>query len=241
MDKVEFKRLGVDALDLKAPGEDMAFAGYGAVFGNVDSYGDVIEKGAFAKSLAEAEKAGRWPAMLEQHGGFFGPASDNTPIGIWTKFDENARGLRVEGKLAPTARGKDLYALMKMEPRPAIDGLSIGYIAKKFTVGTKPSEPRRTLHEVELMEVSLVTFPANDKARVTAVKGFFAGMSGQDWRDLEAALRDEGLSRADATKAVSGLKSWLQRDAGEPGSGPRDDGLPAEWLHALNKAAAALG
>ncbi len=220
---IETKRQALDAVKL-ADGAEMAFSGYGAYFGNVDSYGDVIRPGAFRKTLKEATaKTGRMPAMLLQHGGFGG--DDDMPVGIWTDMREDEKGLVVEGRLADTQRGRDAYALLKMQPRPAIDGLSIGFRTRKFTLGTKPDEPRRTLEELELLEVSLVTFPANTLARVSAVKSL-RDLSLHDVRDLEAALRDAGLSRADAVKAVSGFKAWSRRDAGlddEPGD-LRDEG-----------------
>lgn len=185
---------------------DMTFDGYGAVFGNVDSYGDVIAKGAFKETLREARKSGQWPAMLSQHGGMFG--DDMTPIGVWTDLEEDDVGLKVAGRLAATPRGQEIYTLMKMQPRPAISGLSIGYIAKEWAVGTKPDEPRRTLKKIHLMEISPVTFPANPKARVATVK------SGTI-REAERALRDAGFSREEAKAIVArGFKEMPLRDAG---------------------------
>jgi HK97 family phage prohead protease len=177
--------------------EARTFTGYGAVFGNVDSYGDVIDKGAFKKTLADAKKSGSWPAMLLQHGGWGMSADDLTPVGIWTELAEDDKGLLVTGKLAETQRGEEAYGLLKMTPRPALNGLSIGYRARKFTVGTKVDEPRRILHEVELVEVSLVTFPANPKARVGSVKSG----DGLGVRDAEKALREAGFS-ANEAKAI---------------------------------------
>lgn len=194
--------------------EDMTFSGYGAVFGNVDSYGDVIAKGAFAETLKLAKKSGVWPVMLSQHGGMFG--DDATPIGIYTEIREDDTGLWVEGKLANTPRGKEAYELLKMKPRPAYNGLSIGFRVKNSTEGTKPEEPRRTINSVDLLEVSLVTFPANDKARVLNVKNEF------NPRELEDGLRDAGLSRADSVKAVAVLKSMLRRDGAVPETDPCD-------------------
>ena len=177
-----------------ATATEMMFSGYGAVFGNVDSYGDVIQPGAFADTLAASHKSGQFPAMLLQHGGWGMGAEDMTPIGIWTSLSEDGHGLKVEGKLADTPRGREAYALMKMTPRPAIDGLSIGYIAKEWAQRSKPEEPRRTLKKVDLMEVSLVTFPANGKARIASVK------SGADFseREFEQLMQDAGLSRKEA-------------------------------------------
>jgi HK97 family phage prohead protease len=208
--------------------EPMTFEGYGAVFGNVDSYGDVIAPGAFADTLAAARRNGRWPAMLAQHGGMGLSAADMMPIGVWTDFAEDGKGLWVKGRLADTERGREAYALMKMAPRPAIDGLSIGYIAKKWTARSRPEEPRRRLEAVDLLEISLVTMPANPKARVTGVKTF-------DPRALEADLRDElKISGSAAVRAVAILKKHL-RDAGdEPDTGPRDAGSAAD-LGALRR------
>jgi len=198
----------------------MRFTGYGSVFGNVDSYGDVIDKGAFKKTLSEAKKSGIYPAMLSQHGGWGISADDLTPIGVWETLEEDEKGLRLDGILADTQRGIDMYKLMKMQPRPAINGLSIGYIAKKFTVGTKPEEPRRKLHEVELIEVSPVTFPANTLARVDSVKS--AG--GWTLRDLEHALRDVGMSQSEAKRFMAeGYKGIATlRDVGDDGHSSGD-------------------
>lgn len=206
-------RMAVGLRELKlAGGDDKTFTGYGAVFGNTDSYGDVIAPGAFADTLANARKTGQWPAMLAQHGGWGVTAEDMMPIGIWTDLAEDGHGLKVEGKLADTPRGRDAYALLKMDPRPAIDGLSIGYIAKAFEARTKPDEPRRKLTKIDLFEISLVTFPANPKARLTGIK------SGGDMtiREFEDFLRDAGgFSRAAAkTIAATGYKAAQPRDEG---------------------------
>lgn len=213
-DAIEHRSFGlaeVKVADSAADTGEMTFSGYGAVFGNVDSYGDVIANGAFSDTLKKAKSSGVWPAMLSQHGGAFG--EDMTPIGVWTEMREDNVGLYVEGKFAPTERGKEAYELLKMKPRSAYSGLSIGFRAKEWAVRTQPDEPRRTLKAVDLLEVSLVTFPANTKARVTGVKSEF------NPRDIEDALRDAGLSRADSVKAVSVFKNAL-RDEGDD---PRDE------------------
>lgn len=208
------QQLNCNLIELKlAPsdtGEAMTFSGYGAVFGNVDSYGDVIEPGAFAQHLADV-KAGKtqWPAMLLQHGGYGMTAEDMVPIGVWTDLAEDGHGLKVEGKLADTPRGREIHALMKMDPRPAISGLSIGYIAKEWEQRSKPEDPRRRLKRIELIEISPVTFPANGKARVQAVK------SGLTIRDAERCLRDAGFSRTEAKAILAqGFKAFEDlRDA----------------------------
>jgi len=149
--------------------------------------------------------------MLSQHGGWQMSAEDMTPIGVWTDFAEDGHGLKVTGQLADTPRGLEMYKLMKMSPRPAIDGMSIGYIAKEWEPRSKPEDPKRKLKRIDLIEVSIVTRPANGKARVESVKN--------DWteRDFERLLtRDAGLSRSDAMVVINqGFKSLIaMRDAG---------------------------
>jgi HK97 family phage prohead protease len=178
-----------------ATAAEMMFSGYGAVFGNVDSYGDVIQPGAFADTLAAAQKSGQFPAMLMQHGGWGIGADDMTPVGIWTSLAEDGVGLKVEGKLADTPRGREAYALLKMTPRPAIDGLSIGYIAKELGAAQQARRAAAHLKKVDLMEVSLVTFPANGKARIASVKSAAGDFSD---RDFEQLMQDAGLTRKEA-------------------------------------------
>lgn len=220
-----------------AGAKDGTFSGLAAVFGNIDSGGDVIERAAFKRTLGEWEAKGKWPPMMLQHGGMFSMAADDLlPVGKWLSMEEGAKGLKVEGELFAlgTERGQYLYEGMKAG---AIDGLSIGYRARKFIAGIKPGEPNRRLQDIDLVEVSVVTFPANDKARIGSVKSLLGTIESRELSEIEAALRDEGLSRTDAKKAVSGLKAWLQRDAGVPEAGPRDEGTSDEMVAALVRAA----
>jgi uncharacterized protein len=148
---------------------DGYITGYGSIFGNVDSYGDIVAKGAFKKAIEDAKSGAKnWPAFLLQHGD---ETSDGKmPVGIWTNMEEDSNGLKLVGKLANTKRGRDAYALLKMTPRPALDGLSIGYRCTDYEMHKAGSPARRTIKAVDLVEVSLVTFPANTRARVTGVK-----------------------------------------------------------------------
>jgi hypothetical protein len=144
---------------LKALGDDGSFAGYGSVFGVADAFADVVAPGAFTRSLAEHASLGTLPAMLWQH-------DSRQPIGVWSALREDAVGLQVAGRLAlKTPGGAAAYELLKLG---AVNGLSIGYV----TITSKIDETTRRRHllEVDLWEVSLVTFPANPRARVTAVK-----------------------------------------------------------------------
>jgi len=180
-----------------------------AVFGNVDAYGDVIVPGAFKETLRDWKKQKRLPPMLVQHGGWMMSDDDGIPIGKWTAMEEDEKGLRVEGRLInlDTDRGKRIYGAMK---EGVLDGMSIGYRAKEFELGTKPEEPRRKLKKVDLIEVSVVTFPANDLSRVIEVK------RGDEMtvREFEAFLRDDGgFSHARAKEIIQrGYKTSVLRD-----------------------------
>ncbi len=109
--------------------------------------------------------------MLLQHGGgMFSESPDGMlPVGKWTDMQEDAKGLKVEGKLFAlnTERGQYIYEGLQSG---ALDGLSIGYKVREQRRGTRAEEPERTLLNIDLWEISLVTFPANDKARVSSVK-----------------------------------------------------------------------
>lgn len=213
------------------------FSGYGAVFGNTDAYGDVIKRGAFKTSLREWKAEDRWPPMLLQHGGgFFGGAADDlTPVGVWTHMEETDKGLKVEGKLIGLGTDRGQYILEGLK-EGALDGLSIGFMIKQAITGTKPTEPRRTITEIDLREVSIVTFPANGKARVSSVKS----VTVEEMREWETALRDGGLSRKDCRIAVSVFKSLLQRDAGVPTDLARDEQDPADQTATIGDVQRAL-
>lgn len=183
------------------------FSGYGSIFGNMDGGGDMIERGAFKETLAQWEAKGKLPPMLLQHGGFFGSVDDALPIGKWISMEENAKGLKVEGELYAlgTERGTYIYEGLKAG---TLDGLSIGYRVKAQRNGTKPEEPRRTLTAIDLVELSVVTFPMNDKARVSAVKAIETLETISDFEDY---LRDAGgFSRSQATAFASRFKSSLR-------------------------------
>lgn len=177
------------ALQIKAAGDDGTVEGYGSVFGVRDNYDDVIAKGAFVQSVKDHKAAGTMPAMLWQH-------DADKPIGIWTEMIEDEKGLRIKGRLAmETVKGKEAHALLKMG---AINGLSIGFMSKEWAYDRETEV--RTLTAIDLWEVSLVTFPANEKARVTNVK---SADELQAPKDAEKVLRDAGFSKSDATAFVS--------------------------------------
>ncbi|MCP1289830.1 HK97 family phage prohead protease [Chromobacterium sp. S0633] len=144
---------------IKAVNEDGLFSGYASVFNLVDGDQDIVVKGAFNASLADWSAKGRLPALLWQH-------RMGEPIGVYTKMHEDDVGLYVEGKLAlKTARGAEAYELMKMN---AVSGLSIGFVSRDDSYDRVTGV--RTIKQVDLWEVSVVTFPANDASRVNGVK-----------------------------------------------------------------------
>lgn len=214
---------------------EMAFEGYGAAFGNEDSYGDIIVPGAFAEYIDGVKRGAHpWPAMMSQHGALGLTSEDLTPIGVWTDMAEDDAGLRVKGVLADTARGIEIYKLMKMSPRPAIDGLSIGYKAEKWDMQTKSDGGQvRMLKQLRLNEISPVTFPANTAARVGSVKA-----SDMTERELERLLtQDAGLSRSEARAllrhGLAGLKR-MQDAAPKPNGEEQTDAL-RELLAAVER------
>ncbi len=187
--------IAFDVKDFDA--DEGTFTGYGAVFGNLDSYRDVIQQGAFKRTLKERKKTGRPFPMLWQHQRF-------EPVGMFPVMKEDSTGLFVEGRIAlKTQRGAEARELMGMG---AVTGLSIGYQSKKSI--WDDDQEIRTLTDIELFEVSLVTFPANDAARIEDVKDMTL-------RDLEKTLRDSGFSRSEATAiANKGFDGLSLRDAG---------------------------
>lgn len=163
--------------EVKSIDEQGIFEGYAAVFGNIDLGGDVIEPGAFKKTLQENP---RMP-ILWQH-------NPTEPIGVTLEAYEDGKGLRVKGQLnLETTRGREAYALLK---QGALKGLSIGYDSvKEAWEGTK-----RILKEIRLWEWSLVTFPMNPLAQIEAVKAVVP------YQDLPLASEERSWD-ADAAKA----------------------------------------
>lgn len=179
----------------KEPDQDGIFEGYASVFGIVDQGMDVVERGAFRKSLGS-----RKVKMLWQH-------DMSQPIGVWDDIYEDERGLFVRGRLLKEVeKGREAMALLRAG---AIDSMSIGY--RTMEAIPEGDGRVRKLMEVDLFEISLVTFPMLPDAKVTNVKSITTE------RDFERFLRDAGYSRKDAVAiTLHGFKALLrQRDAGE--------------------------
>jgi len=177
------------------------FEGYGSVFGNKDLGNDVIEAGAFAKSLKKRKPQN--VKLLYQH-------KSDMPIGVFDSIKEDEHGLVVKGRLAlKTQAGAEAYELLKMG---AIDGLSIGFRVNPQEVSYDKRGNKRIIKEVDLMEVSLVTFPMNPQATVMSVKGEKYSI-----REWENGLRDAfSLSRSEAKVAAKAVtKCFDQREVDE--------------------------
>nr|DAN62046.1 MAG TPA: prohead serine protease [Caudoviricetes sp.] len=190
-------------LEIKSVSETGVFSGYGSVFHNEDSYGDVVRPGAFKKSLAEWAKKGRLPPMLWQH-------DRREPIGVFAKMVEDEKGLFVEGRLLiddiPQARAA--YALLKEK---ALGGMSIGY--REILIEQDHDEKVTNLLELDLWEVSVVTFPANEEATVDSVKSALAGGGLPTLPEFEKFLRDAGFSKSQSVAIASHGLRQLLRDA----------------------------
>lgn len=186
------------ALQVKDLSEDGTFEGYGSIFGNVDSYGEKVMPGAFAESLTRHQREGSNVLMLWQH-------NPNEPIGVWEDLAEDAKGLWGKGRLILTVqRAREIYELLKAK---AIRGLSIGY----REVETAPDGNIRLLKKLDLYEISPVSFPANRRARVDAVKSERMEEFARRLRDgdpmpikeFEDILREAGVPKAMAVQIAS--------------------------------------
>ena len=177
-------------MEIKEISDEGYFSGYGSVFDVVDDWDDVIVRGAFVETLQK-----KTPVMLWQH-------DSAEPIGVYERIREDEIGLWLEGRLLlDLEKGREAYILLTNR---AIRGLSIGFLPLAWEWETRDNTRVRVLKEIDLWEVSLVTFPANPKAVVDEVKTI---------RGLENFLRDAGYSRAEAKAALAAVRADSLRDA----------------------------
>lgn len=188
-------------LEIKALKESGEFEGYGSTFGGEpDAYGDVIAEGAYADSLAAHKSKGTMPKLFWQH-------NSGEPIGKWTDAREDKHGLLLIGKLnMDVQRGREAHALLKAGD---IDGLSIGYRIKEYSVDTDSGV--WTLEKLDLVEVSVVSVGANEHAVVQNVKAAKAAHDLMERlkagdrlteREFETWLKGLGLSNSQAERAA---------------------------------------
>src|SRR5687768_13525723 len=201
---MERKTLSLSDCDIKLEGESGRFAGYASVFGGVDSYGDTIIKGAYDYTLRKHGK----PKMFVQH------ESYGLPAGKWTAVKEDDHGLYVEGELTPgMSKSEDAKAALK---HGTIDGLSIGYMLKKDDFEETEKGGRLIRRVSNLVEISLVTFPADSAARIdlASVKSDIEQL--ETIRDFERFLRDAGGFSKGLTEALISRARIVFGNQGEP-------------------------
>jgi HK97 family phage prohead protease len=191
-------------IDLKEIGDKGTIKGYISIFGNVDSYGEIVEPGAFTDTLAKSEKSGRKAKLLWQH-------DTHQPIGVWDALGEDRKGLWGEGRLLidESPKAREAHGLLLAG---ALDGLSIGY----RTIKAEPKAGKEgiiSLTKLDLLEGSIVTFAANDRARVEVVKSMLIGGSMPTIREFQETLRELGFSKSKAEAMASACAPHLR---GEP-------------------------
>ena len=164
--------------------DDGTFEGYASVFNNKDLGNDVIKQGAFSESIKG--KKPKQIKLLYQH-------KTDEPIGVIDSLVEDTRGLKIKGRLAMgTQKGKEVFELMKMG---ALDSMSIGYRLSQDDYKYSDKLKKRTITNLDLMEISMVTFPMNPKAKITKVK-----LAEMNVREIEHYLRDVGLMSSSVAK-----------------------------------------
>lgn len=209
------KSLSVPFEMKREPDQDGTFEGYASVFDVVDNGLDVVNRGAFTKTLGQRKVKLLWQHDMSQ------------PIGVWDEIKEDERGLYVKGRIAKDVqKGAEAMALLRMG---AIDSMSIGY--RTVEAAKEGDGSVRRLMELDLFEISLVTIPMLDEATVTDVKSL------KTEREFEKFLRDAGYSRKEATAiALHGFKGLAdQRDAVEEGAEPEPDKEFLEMLRLIQE------
>jgi uncharacterized protein len=168
------------------------FSGYASTFGNTDLGGDIVMPGAF-KSFLDSRGTQPLPALWQHN--------PDEPIGVFDLFSEDQKGLVCEGQLQiKVGRGLEAHELLKMQ---AITGLSIGYITRDYSIDEATGT--RQLKNIDLKEISLVTFPMNELAQITDVKSI-ADLNSLS--DCEQTLREVGMSRAAAKAFIAQVKKY---------------------------------
>lgn len=197
---MEIKTNLFDECEIKfAPGKSGKFEGYASKFGNVDAYGDTIIKGAYAKDV----KASKTPPMFISHDSYA------IPVGRYTQMKEDDEGLFVVGEI--DMGHKDGPTLRSSMEKGNMTGLSIGFRIRKG--GSEENEKGgRDIWDIDLKEISVVNFPADDHARILAVKSEIEKFD--SIREVEKCLRDSGFSKSSALALVSRIKAIAMGDPG---------------------------
>ena len=179
-------------LRIKSIDETGRFSGYGSVFNVTDSYGEEVVKGAFSRTLDAHKSAKTMPKMLWQH-------DSKEPIGVYTRMEEDDHGLYLEGQILVDAGATERRAHVHMKAG-SVDGLSIGFYLAPGGLEFDSKRGVALIKDLDLVEVSVVTFPANTEARIADVKSHTTVTE----QACERFLRDAGLSEAQTRSLMSG-------------------------------------
>jgi hypothetical protein len=178
---------------LFTPLEEGSIEGYASVFGGVDSYGDTIEKTAFDNVI----KSGQKPLMFYQHNRW------SIPIGVWEEMSVDEKGLKVKGRLnLELEEAREVYSALKFG---SLNGMSIGFRMKDKDYEYDDEDICHIKNISELLEISIVNFPADKEARIDNVKSEDRDLN--DIRDCEHYLRELGISKKMAQKLISVIKT----------------------------------
>lgn len=204
--------LAQTSLEVKAEeGRPLVVTGYISTFGNTDLVGDVVEKGAYERTLKEWRER-PWPMpLLLNH-------NQDQLVGKWVELREDSRGLFGEGELTPDhSLASDVAASLR---HGALSGISIGFRLRDFE---RSKSGIRHLRDIDLIEASIVTSPANPMARVVGLK---SADEIKSLREFEAFLREHGWSRREAQViGTKGFSSLARESEAEDGAEqPRADG-----------------
>ena len=176
--------------------EEGVIEGYASVFGGVDSYGDTIEPTAYDNVISEGQK----PLMFYQHDRW------GVPIGRWEELSVDSKGLKVKGRLnLELKEAQDVYSALKFG---SLDGMSIGFRLRDRDYEYDDNDVCHIKNISELLEISIVNFPADKSARVMGVKADPEDLEElKDIRDCERYLRDLGISKKMAQSIISVIKA----------------------------------
>lgn len=196
--------------DASAVTDTGEITGYGSVWHNLDSYGDWVEPGAFARSIAAHTRGDVKVKMLNQH-------DVECPIGVWDHLEEDGTGLLCRGRLLLDVQAaREAHALIKAG---ALDGLSIGFEIREGgsefvdpadlppyvtgdIVDTHPNGQMRCVTDIDLWEVSVVTFPSNAPSTIHSVRR--APVRGRSARRRRAALSEPVVAALARRQAAVG-------------------------------------
>lgn len=208
MKKMEYLTLPLEVKGMDDKGKG-SFEGFASTFGNVDFGDDVIDKGAFTKSLADWKARNQLPLMTWQH-------DIKIPVGDFFSMEENEKGLFFTAAVWTGDKQTEMSKTAhNMLTGTGPKGMSIGFNSIEEKEDTVGGQRVRRLTEIKLFEIAIVPFGMNDQAVITSAKSLINGDGNIiDIRAFEKILRDEGLSVKQAKTLLSGGYSALSRDDG---------------------------